>query len=381
MNQADDFFSDLKEWSGRKLNIISIYIDGFSRILGSAAKDVYYVDAFAGRGMYDKGEKGSPVLAAEIAQNCQQNNCPFTLHCINIERNDDNYINLCTETQRFGNLVNNYKGSFEENINDILPKIVNSPAVFFLDPFGIKGTDWSAVEQIISRKYSTDIWIRFDHITVRRLTGYFDSCAKDASGKLHTLKDLFGITDCDYLKGRLTKGLNPEERINNAVMLYTEQLEKAFDRHNKKGFAASYPIISISGTKKYHLVFACGHKKAATLASNIVNSIEETYQHEKEEFKESQSGQMSLFSSQLTEKQVFEDKVKKLENAILKLPKNIPFSREDLHFELMIQDKSWFGKIRGKHLTSSLKELRDSTQKIKLVGTPGSDNLTVTILE
>jgi hypothetical protein len=73
---------------------------------------------------------------------------------------------------------------------------------------------------------------------------------------------------------------------------YLEQLEKTFNKFGKEdGFAASYPIISIGGQRKYHLIFACAHPKAATLASNIVNSIEETFQREKEEYAEQQTGQ------------------------------------------------------------------------------------------
>jgi len=382
MNQTEEFFSDLKDWSARKLSIIEKYIGGFSRILGSKHKEVYYVDGFAGRGVYDNGEKGSPVLAAEVSQAFQQSNTSFTLRCINVEKDHDNFVNLSAETKRFVGLVKNLEGSFEKNVDDILSQISGHPAVFFIDDFGIKGTGWESVEKVVARKDSTDIWIRFDYKTVLRLAGFYESKAKDAHGKLNTLQNLFGSTDNKHLQTRLEGG-TAEERINNAVALYIEQLEKTFIKFGKRGgFSASYPIISVDGTKKYHLVFACSHKKAATLASNIVNSIEETFQHEKEEYKEFQSGQMSLFSSEVTEKQVLEDKVKKLKDAILKLPKNKPFTREDLHFEFMAQDKSWFGKIGRKHLTQSLKELlSEASPKIQSVGTPGNDDSIITILE
>jgi three-Cys-motif partner protein len=382
MDQTEEFFSDLKEWSARKLSIIEKYLGGFSKILGSRFRAVYYIDGFAGRGIYDNGEKGSPVLAAETAQKFQQSATSFTLHCINVEKDHDNYSNLCAETQRFGNLVQNYEGGFEENVDDILSQINSNPAVFFIDPFGVKGTSWNSVEKVIARRDSTDIWLRFDHKTVRRLSGFYDSDAKDAQGKLQTLQNLFGITDSNNLRARLGAGATPDERINNAVILYIEQLENAFKKFGKKGFAASYEIISINGKKKYHLVFACSHVKAATLASNIVNGIEETFQHEKEEYKQFQSGQMNLFSSDVTEKQVFEDKVTKLKSAILMLPKRQALSREELHYELMVQDKSWFGKIGRKHLTQALKELLNETHpKITCIGTPGNDDSTFTILE
>lgn len=382
MNQTEEFFSDIKDWSVRKLNIIEKYIGGFSRILGSTHKEVYYVDGFAGRGIYEKGEKGSPVLAAEVSQAFLQKNMPFTLKCINVEKDQDNFSNLSAETKRFGNLVKNLEGAFEDNIDNILLEIRGNPAIFFIDDFGIKGTGWESVEKVVARKDSTDIWIRFDYKTVLRLAGFYDSDAKDAHGKLTTLQNLFGITDSKQLQTRLSS-TNSEGKVGNAISLYIEQLEKTFVKFGKpNGFAASYPIISIDGQRKYHLVFACSHYKAATLASNIVNGIEETFQREKEEYKESQSKQMSLFSSEITQNQVFDEKVKDLKSALLMLPKNNPLRREELHFQLLIHDKNWFGKIGKKHLTQALREmLNETSPKIKSSGTPGSEEAIFTILE
>jgi len=381
MDQEEEFFSDVKEWSARKLSIIKKYVDGFSKILGRRYKEIYYVDGFAGRGTYDDGEKGSPVLAAEASQAFQQSNMPFILMCMNVEKDHDNFVNLLAETKKFGNLVRNFEGSFDEHIDNILSQLSGNPAVFFLDDFGIKGTDWDSVEKVIARKDSTDIWIRFDYKTVRRLAGFYDSNAKDAQGKLNTLQNLFGINDSKFLQTRLGGGTS-EQRINNALILYIEQLEKTFNKFGKKGFAASYPIVSINEQRKYHLIFACAHPKAATLASNIVNGIEETFQHEKEEYKEHLTGQFSLFTSEVIEKQIFDNKVEKLMSAILFLPKNKPLSRVELHYEIIVQDKSWFGKIGRKHLTQALRELSNkSSPKIKCVGMPGSDESTFTILE
>jgi three-Cys-motif partner protein len=382
MNLSDEFFLDLKEWSRRKLSIIEKYIGGFSNILGSRHNEIYYVDGFAGKGVYDKGEKGSPVLAAEISEFMRTGGKPCTLFCINVEKDPDNYSNLCIATNRFGKYVKNYEGSFDENIDTILFQVKSKPTVFFIDDFGVKGTDWDAVEKVIVRQDSTDVWIRFDHKTVRRLYGFFDSDAKDARGKLNTLQNLFGITDLDYLRKRLGSGDTAEERIENAVNLYIEQLEITFAKFGKNGFAAAYPIISIGGQRKYHLVFACAHRKAATLANNIVNGIEETFQREKGEYQENQTGQMNLFSSEVTEKHIFAEKVRKLKASVILLPKNRPLSRENLHYELLVRYKNWFGKIGGRHLTQALKELlAENPPKITCLGTPGKDDSVISILE
>jgi three-Cys-motif partner protein len=137
------FFNELKEWSERKLTIVQKYLDGFTKILGSIGKEcVYYVDGFAGRGIYQGGEKGSPVLAAEIAQRYRDEGKRYRLYCINTEEDADNFSNLQAETTRFGNLVRNLPGRFTDNFDTVLQDIGNCPAFFFVDDFGVKGTEW-----------------------------------------------------------------------------------------------------------------------------------------------------------------------------------------------------------------------------------------------
>jgi hypothetical protein len=153
-------------------------------------------------------------------------------------------------------------------------------------------------------------------------------------------------------------------------------------KFGKDGFADAYPIVSIDGQKKYHLVFACSHHKAATMANNIINGIEETFQHEKKEYKENLTGQMSLFSSEVTEGQIFSEKVRELKTSVLQLPKNRPLSRENLQYEVLVRYKYWFGKVGRKHLTQALRELlAEFPPKVTCLGTPGSDDSVITILE
>lgn len=382
MKHADDFFFDLKEWSARKLKIIEKYVNGFSRILGSKFNSLYYVDGFAGQGVYDNGEKGSPVLIAELSENLRKSGVAYTLKSINVEKDHEIFLNLRNGTARHGKFVENIEGSFSDSIDKILIQIKGNPAIFFIDPFGVKDTDWGSVEKVLSRRDSTDVWIRFDHKTVLRLCGSYDSNAKAAREKLSTLQNAFGISDPDYLWERLGCGETPEERIDNAVSLYIEQLEKTYSKYGKEGFAAAYPIISIGGQKKYQLVFACAHPKAAILASDIVNGVEETFVREKEEYKENRSGQMSLFSPEITADQILDNKVRMLKDSILNLSKNKPKNRILLHYELLVRDRKWFGKIRGMHLTRALKELLDEyPEKITCVGTPGNNDSVITILE
>jgi len=131
-----DFFDGLKDWSDRKIELITAYINGAARILGSTGGAMVYVDGFAGRGTYLDGGIGSPVRIAELAQRCVREGWAFRLRCINFEYDDDYFLNLQKETVRFGDLVTNRHGDFNAHAVDIMQLIGTKPAVFFLDPLG-----------------------------------------------------------------------------------------------------------------------------------------------------------------------------------------------------------------------------------------------------
>ena len=52
------FFDKRKEWSRWKHEVHRRYLPKFAGILGSRHGDIFYVDAFAGAGMYEPDEPG-----------------------------------------------------------------------------------------------------------------------------------------------------------------------------------------------------------------------------------------------------------------------------------------------------------------------------------
>lgn len=73
-----DFFDDLKDWSERKLQLLENYVAAASKIMGIIGQ-VYYIDGFAGEGIYDDGSKGSPVRIAELAQRYEREAKPYCM--------------------------------------------------------------------------------------------------------------------------------------------------------------------------------------------------------------------------------------------------------------------------------------------------------------
>lgn len=367
-----EFFHEIKDWSERKLNILEKYLDPFTKILGSQKRTeyVYYIDAFAGAGLYKDGSKGSAIRAAELAQQYERGNKSYRLRCINIEADPHNYKNLEKNTEQFGNIVLNLQGTFFDNVTNVLNQASNSPALCFLDPFGIKGIDaWDVIQKIIFRGAPTDFWIRFDHITLFRLAGFYDSDAAMADKNIETLCTTYGIHDKDKLFNLISGG-SIEERRENAVNLYMENLKEEFQKVRGRGFAAYYPIRSIIGQDKYFLVFATGHLKGAIIASELICSIEEDYKREVEEYKVGQTKQMSFqLFAEPTEEEIFQDKVIRLQNSIRQSCSKTQLSREEVYERILSE---WFGKIRSSHMTQALKALQKNGYITDSTGTPGN---------
>lgn len=360
---SDNFFQEQKNWSKRKLSIIQLYLAGFTKILGSSTTQscVYYVDGFAGKGVYDDGSKGSPVLAAEMSQSYRNQQKKYQLNCINIEADNVNFQNLEKSTTQYQSIVENLNGTFSSQIPSILKSIGNCPAFFFIDPFGITGTDWIDMIKVIHRAAPTDLWLRFDHKTVRRLSGFFESGSRGADSKVQRLLKLYGVQRADHLFQKL-EGNTREERIDKAVNYYLERLESEIQSFKKFGYSAGIPIISLVGENKYHLVFAASHPKAVILASETVYSVERDRLQEMQEYQQKKTGQLFLFSSEPSEEEISKFKAEELIQDIWRLCSGKQLDRLEIYMKLLNNDKkNCFGRFSGAHLTLALSIMESET--------------------
>jgi three-Cys-motif partner protein len=360
---CNNFFEEQKDWSKRKLAIIKLYLCGFSKILGSSTTQscVYYVDGFAGKGIYDDNSKGSPVLAAEISQDYRNQQKKYRLNCINVEADNENFHNLEKSTTQFQGIVQNLNGSFSSQTPTILNIIGKCPTFFFIDPFGVSGADWSDMEKILRRAAPTDLWLRFDHKTVRRLSGFFESGTRGADSKVQRLLKLYGVQRADHLFQKLD-GNTREERIKNAVNYYLERLESELKSIKKFGYSAGIPIISLEGQNKYHLVFAASHPKAVNLASETVYSVERNRPQEMQDYRQKKTGQLFLFSSEPNDEEISKFKAEELIHDIWRLCSGKQLNRLEIYMKLLNDDKKiWFGRFSGAHLNLALSIMESET--------------------
>lgn len=381
---AQNFFDELHEWSERKLEILRKYLDGATKILGSSVGQVYYVDGFAGRGSYGRLDEvqvpGSPLQAAKMAQAFHQDGKSYALKCVNVEMNLDTFNELQNVTQPYRNFVRNVHGEFANKIDDILSIIGNSPTICFLDPFGVNGIDWIAVQALIQRQGITDFWIRFDVKEVRRREGYYNSSLIGADKQYDILRNVYGFQNADQLH-KLLDGDSREQRARNALDLYTSRLRNEFTNVRGEGYATEYRIGSIDNETKYYLVFASASQKGLVLASDVVYGIEENYQKSVERHKlskhTSKTGQMNFMSMIApTEEDIFEGMVEEVKSTIWDFCKGQSLTRIEIHTKLIDSNSSGdplFGIIKKSHITRALKEMEEDGRIVSRKGARSND--------
>lgn len=91
---SKSYFQAAKTWSSIKLRLLGQYLKPFSWKLGSKHRQIFYIDGFAGRGRYENGTEGSPLVAARQAKQAMEEGRPFQLHCINVEADEETFANL-----------------------------------------------------------------------------------------------------------------------------------------------------------------------------------------------------------------------------------------------------------------------------------------------
>ncbi|MEG0314937.1 MAG: three-Cys-motif partner protein TcmP [Erysipelotrichaceae bacterium] len=205
----NDFFKAKKEWSCVKDELLGCYLKPYFQKLLATKKDIIYIDCFAGKGIFEDGSKGSPIIALEIIKDClsnsHQNGVKIEPYFIELNHSDELKQNLISYGLSDNNIVS---GSYEDKVFEILSGRNDINVFLYIDPYGIKSLDYNFFNKLSCCKLinSIEILINFNSF------GFVREACHAMGGKFddyNIFQDLL-----EYEGTRLERNSKSEELLN-----------------------------------------------------------------------------------------------------------------------------------------------------------------------
>ena len=278
-----EFFSSLEEHSKIKLMVLTEYIKTWMRkvILNPYGNSsCLVVDTFAGTGMYDDGNLGSPLILIKEALDFIEQTKKYpnmkvkSINLIFIEwdkknykmlkNNIEKYTGINIEEHKFNNINNHLNiaisnTTHEKFIENLLSKVDSMiPAFFFIDPF--KFSVPFELNKGLLEKYN-NVELLFNLMT-EELSRFFEVDTINESLKL-----LYGIDDTSEVKNKI-KNKKGKERINIITNFYKKRLLEV-----GASYTLNFDIQRETGHYKMSLVYATKNVTGFDTMKSVLNKL------------------------------------------------------------------------------------------------------------
>ncbi len=178
----DDFFKEKKPWSEVKDELLGCYFKPYVSKILHTYKPLVYVDCFAGKGKFEDGKPGSPIIALDIIKDCMNNT---RMNSVQISTNfiDLNYADDLHENLKDYPDVNIISGKYEDTIVDLLSDKNGCNVFLYIDPYGIKALKCSLFDNFAMGRFnSIELLINMNSFGfVREACHAFGTTYKDVS--------------------------------------------------------------------------------------------------------------------------------------------------------------------------------------------------------
>lgn len=293
-----NFFKEKKKWSLVKDDLLAHYLKLYFLKILRTGRPTVLIEGFAGKGKFDDGNIGSPIIALNIAneaiESCKSNHKGIECHFIEKKYSTELKDNLSDYS------CNIYNGTYGQFFPQILDSVTDKNVFVYIDPFGIKHIQFDKFKAMSSSGASScELLLNLNSFgfireAIRLLK------AKPLEDDIPELDDAFEDSDAndienmnniangdywqkiisDYNTG-IINGYKAEELF---VVEYCKQLRSIFD------YVLEVPIkVKMKNHPKYRMVYATNHPHGYIEMADNMNKRWEDIKHL------SQGGQMTLF--------------------------------------------------------------------------------------
>ena len=209
----DDFFESKKIWSEVKDELLGCYFKPYISKILHTYKPLLYVDCFAGKGQFDDGQPGSPIIALDIIAECLEQTATKRSK-ISSNFIDLNYSEELAENLKRYKNINIIAGDYEKEIFDLLIGKEGYNVFLYIDPYGIKALkisnfdrfsnyNFNSIELLINmnsfgffREACNALGTKYENDSLFEDLIEYDSTKMNASEK--SIEDLNEIAGGDY---------------------------------------------------------------------------------------------------------------------------------------------------------------------------------------
>ena len=296
-----NFFKKKNEWSVIKDKLLGCYLTPYFQKVLRTGKPICYIDCFAGKGMFEDGTEGSPLIALNTRETCLQltkirdKQGAIKTRFIELNHASDLAANVNAAHPSYDEPVI-ISGAYEDNIERILARERGNNVFLYIDPYGIKALDAS-----LFRKFKTMGFNSFEMLINFNSFGFFRDACRVLNVDYRADEALQGLDDLveyeptlvsadkesedlltavaggdywkaivlDYKTGKLD-GYQAEQRLSTE---YKQQLKKDY------GYVLDMPIRLKAGQRpKYRMIHVSDHEDGCFLmAQNMQKRKDELF--------------------------------------------------------------------------------------------------------
>jgi three-Cys-motif partner protein len=117
-------------------------------------KPLIFIDCFAGKGRFDDGHIGSPIIIAENIKKFLEKDNNFNKNIRGVFIEKKYTCELEKNLKEYKN-CKVWKGTFEDNLDEILSLDDSNNLFIYIDPYGIKSLDFNRFKSLQCKKFNT----------------------------------------------------------------------------------------------------------------------------------------------------------------------------------------------------------------------------------
>ncbi|MBR5678166.1 MAG: three-Cys-motif partner protein TcmP [Paludibacteraceae bacterium] len=317
----DDFFKEKKPWSEVKDQLLGCYFKPYVQKILYTRKPLEYIDCFAGKGKFDDGKPGSPLIALDLIEECLTTT-KMASPQIRTTFIDLNYADDLRNNLQGYQDVNIVSGKYEDHILRLLRGSRNRNVFLYIDPYGIKAlrcslfdsfaiAPFNSIELLINLNSfgfireacnALGIQLQLDDPTLFDDLVEYDPTKLTATDK--SVQDLNEIAGGnywqaiikDYKAGRIN-GYEAEERFAEQ---YCRRLSQSY------AYVLNMPLRIKPGQRpKYRMIHLTNHPDGCLLMVDNICSRWEAWQDVQN------GGQFTLFQEDVNNQSVDEDEIRR----------------------------------------------------------------------